>query len=579
MPAFHSRPAEELNRRERERSRVLIRILTAGAIVSGSMFLLVPLWQESPGKHLVGYGVTFFLHVAHLALVRSGRPLLAARSFIVFFFTLMTALVYSYGGIRGLGGFVYPLVVLAAGLTWSGAAAVGFAVLSSVAAALMAWMETRGFLTSVLPDVNAMASWAVITASVTMTAVMLFVALAVIRASQEEAVESERKRRELELELSRAKRMEALGQLAGGLAHDFNNMLTGIIGHAELVALKAAGNEELARHAQLILGTGERAAQLTRQLLTFSRKRERVVEPVSLHRLVENVVAILERTIDRRIALKLDLRASPDLVDGDPALLESALLNLGINARDAITGSGTIGFSTERADSGEGPTPSVRVRVSDSGIGISETDLDRIFEPYFTTKGVGKGTGLGLAAVYGTVRDHGGTVGVESTVGEGTTFAITLPASAAEQEGDVVAESEPCDGETRLVLAVDDEAAVLEALRGMLEGLGHTVLTACDGVEALEILDRHRGAIELVVLDLMMPRMSGRQVLERAGKTLRTIPVILTSGYSSDSLSEIAADGRVRLLAKPYRQSELAMAIADVSAPRAERKSTRPLLG
>jgi signal transduction histidine kinase/CheY-like chemotaxis protein len=560
--------AEESERRERERARVLTRILTAGAIVSGSMCLLVPLWQESPGRHIIGYGATFLIHVAHLALVRSGRPLAAARSFNVVLFAALTTLVYSYGGIRGLGGFVYPLVVLAAGLTWSGPAAIGFAVLSSGAAAVMAWMETQGILTSVLPNVDARASWAVITASVTMTSVMLFVALAAIRSSEEEAVESERRRRDLERELSRAKRMESLGQLAGGLAHDFNNMLTGIIGHAELVALKSAGNEEISRHAQLILGTGERAAQLTRQLLTFSRKRERVVEPVSVDRLVENVVAILEPTIDRRIQLVLALDAHPDLVDGDAALLESALLNLGINARDAITGSGVIRFSTVRIDAGDPPLPSIRIRVSDTGTGIPASDLDRIFEPYFTTKGVGKGTGLGLAAVYGTVRDHGGTVEVESTPGAGTGFTITLPASASSREGHHARAPESLGGATRCVLAVDDEPAVLESLRGMLESLGHTVLTARDGVEALELLQRHAGSIDLVVLDSMMPRMTGRQVLEKARETLRGIPVILTSGYSADSMHEVEIEGRVRLLTKPYRQSELAMAIADLSGSR-----------
>ncbi len=553
------------NRLERERSKLLTQILTAGAVVSGSMFLLVPLWREKPGIHMLGYGLTFLLHVFSLALVRFGRPLLAAKTFNCLFFALATVLVYTYGGVRSLGAFVYPLVVLSAGLMWSGLAAMGFAVASSFAAGLLAITELRGMLTTPLPAASPTASWAVVTASVAMTAVMLFVALQVIRSSQEEAVESERRRRELEVELARSQRMEALGKLAGGLAHDFNNMLTGIIGQAELVALKAANNEELARHAQLIVGTGERAAHLTRQLLTFGRQRERVVEPTGLHHLIQNVVAILERSINRRIEIVLALTADPDVIDGDAAQLESALLNLGINGRDAMPDGGVLSFSTERLVFGNPPMPWIRVRVSDTGTGIPRGDLDRIFDPYFTTKAMGKGTGLGLAAVYGTLRDHGGTVAVESKLGEGTTFTLSLPAST-EVRKHPANPPRPSPGAPRCVLAIDDESVVLESLRGMLERLGHSVLTANDGDEAIEIFTRKRKMIDIVVLDLVMPRMSGREVLERLRALDRNLPVILTSGYSEEPLEDVIAGGGARWMPKPFRQSDIAVAIEELSA-------------
>lgn len=285
VPRSHDGPPRD--RLERERSRILTTILSAGAIVSGGMFLLAPLWQENPLASQIGYGLTFALHVVHLALVRSGRPLFAARSFSLLFFALVTALIHAYGGVRGLGGFVYPLVVLFAGLTWSAAAALGVAAAAAITAILMALMESQGLLTPVDPSISAGAASAVIATAVTMTAVMLGVALRVIRASSEEALVNERKRRELEAGLSRTQRMEALGKLAGGLAHDFNNMLTGIIGHAELVALKAENDPALKRHAQLILGASERAAQLTQLLLAFSRKRERFFETVGLNQLGE----------------------------------------------------------------------------------------------------------------------------------------------------------------------------------------------------------------------------------------------------------------------------------------------------
>jgi signal transduction histidine kinase/ActR/RegA family two-component response regulator len=563
--AFLERSSSQ-SRLERERAKLLTQILTAGAVVSGAMFLFVPLWRDRPGIHLWGYGLTFLLHVLNLALVRNGRPLLAAKCFNVSFFSLVTVLIYVYGGIRGLGGFVYPLVVLSAGLMWSGLAALGFAVASSVAAGVLSGLEARGLLNTPLPAVSPTASWAVVTASVVMTAVMLFVALQVIRSSQEEAVESERRRRALELELARSQRMESLGKLAGGLAHDFNNMLTGIIGHAELVALKAADNEELSRHAQLIVGTGERAAQLTRQLLTFSRQRERVVEPTSVHRLVENVVAMLERSVDRRIQLKVDLAATPDVVDGDAAQLESALLNLGINGRDAMPEGGVLSFATERAALGEPPLPWIRIRVADTGSGIPEEHLDRIFDPYFTTKAAGKGTGLGLAAVYGTLRDHGGDIAVESRRGAGTTFTLSLPASGAER-GPAAKPRRLLVGLPRRVLAVDDEPAVLESLRGMLESLGHTVLTASDGAEAIEMFTRDPATIDIVVLDMVLPRMSGRQVLERLRERDRRVRFILTSGYSEEPLTELLAYGGARWMPKPFRQSELAVAIEELSTP------------
>ncbi len=234
----------------------------------------------------------------------------------------------------------------------------------------------------------------------------------------------------------RAQRMESLGKLAGGVAHDFNNLLTGIIGHAELLSLKAKNDTELANHSKIILDTGQRAARLTRQLLTFSRRGDQTLQLTSVNQSIENVVSILERSIDRRITVETHFTGDHDQVRADPALLESAFLNLAINARDALPEGGRIRFETDLVDpppvivslmDHQSTDPYVRVRVSDNGIGIPSTDLDRVFDPYFTTKERGKGTGLGLSAVYGTIRDYGGTVNVKSRVGTGTVFTH-LPA-------------------------------------------------------------------------------------------------------------------------------------------------------
>jgi signal transduction histidine kinase/CheY-like chemotaxis protein len=555
-----SSTAAPRDRLELERARILTTILSAGAIVSGTMALLVPLWRENATSSMIGYGLTFALHILHLALVGSGRPLLAARSFSVLFFVLVTALIYIHGGVRSLGGFVYPLVVLFAGLTWSGAAALGVAIASALTAIGMSLLESRGLLTPIEPVISSGAVSAVITASVAMTAVMLVVALRVIRASSEEALANERKLRELERDLACAHRMEALGKLAGGLAHDFNNMLTGIIGHAELVTLKAS-DSGVKRHAQLILGTSERAAELTRQLLAFSRKREPFVGTVGLNQLVRNVVAILEGSVDSRIQVQAELGAEPDWVEGDAASLESAILNLAVNGRDAMPEGGTLSIRTA-LENGR-----LRLDVSDTGTGIASGVIDKIFEPYFTTKAIGKGTGLGLAAVYGTTQEHGGTIEVESREGQGTTFILRLP-RAPSPPAPKSARSPTSDARTEAsppalrVLAVDDEPAVLESVSDMLAQMGHDVLPAASANEAFRILGSN-DTVDVVLLDLVMPGLPARAMMERIHELRPEIPILLTSGYSEELMNESPRiDARAGFLRKPYRRAELATALA-----------------
>ncbi len=554
-PEARSSSAPPRDRLEEERSRILTTILSAGAIVSGAMFFLVPLWREDAVGSMVGYGATCALHLAHIQIVRAGRPLLAARSFSVLFFVLVTAMIHTYGGVRGLGSFVYPLVVLFAGLTWSAFAAIGVAVASALSAIAMAFMESRGLLTPVEPEISAGSASAVITASVAMTAVMLVVAIRVIRTSSEEALANERRSRELETDLARAQRMESLGKLAGGLAHDFNNMLTGIIGHAELVALKATSDPALRRHAQLILGASERAAQLTQQLLVFSRKRERLVETLGLNQIVRNVLAILERSLDPRIRIEADLDAQPDWVEGDAASLESALLNLAVNGRDAMPDGGTL-FIRTRGDDGE-----LQLEVEDTGTGVPREILDKIFEPYFTTKPIGKGTGLGLAAVYGTAHEHGGSIEVSTGAGGGTTFTLKLPRASGPPFPGAEAPSSSTSPPLR-VLAVDDEPAVLESVTGMLAQLGHVAFAAASASEAFQLLGAE-GPIDVVILDLVMPDMSGRDMLERLREIRPEVPVLLTSGYSDEPSRDRPRPEAQAFLRKPYRQAQLGKALAE----------------
>lgn len=557
-------------RLETERAHILSTILTAGTVVSGTMLVLAPLWREEPLGSFIGYGLTFLLHISHLWLVRRGHARFAARSFSILFFVMVTIMVYSYGGIRGLGGFVYPLAALFTGLTWSAWAAVGVAMAASATALGMALAESGGLMTTVAPTPSAGGAWAVITASVAMTAVMLVVALRVIRTSTMEAVESERQRRLLETELARAKRMEALGQLAGGVAHDFNNMLTGIIGHAELIGRKTTPGSDVARHAGLILSSGEKAAQVTRQLLTFSRKQDRVIEDVHTHDIIRNVVAILEPSLNRTIQIRTELDADPDVIHGDPAQLEMALLNLAVNARDALSSGGSLVFRTSRQPARDEDAPSfwLRIDVSDTGSGMTEEVREHIFEPYYTTKPSSRGTGLGLAAVYGTVQNHHGRISVESEVNQGTRFTIHLPAATGQLAPVEPRTTIPHPSRTRSVLAIDDDDVVLELLRGLLEDLGHTLKTATSGDEGLAIYTADPGMFDLVIVDLVMPQLSGREVLRALNRHSEgRQPIIITSGAIDEVLEAPELGANVKFLAKPYRRAELIHLIGELTGP------------
>lgn len=560
-------------RLDSERAQILSTILTAGAVVSGTMFLLAPLWSNDLERSFLAYGSTFLLHVVHLWLVHRGFARTAAKSYSVLFFILTSILIFIFGGIRGFGGFIYPLVALFAGLTWSAWAAVGIAVAASLTALVMALVETQGLMSIVAPVPSAGAAWAVITASVAMTAVMLFVALRTIRASTLEAVESERQRRILETELAQAKRMEALGHLAGGVAHDFNNMLTGIIGHAELIGLRSPRGSDTARRAELILSSGEKAAQITRELLTFSRKKEHVVEDVHIHEIIGDVVAILERSIDRAIAVQTNLEARPDIVHGDSAQLEMALLNLAVNARDALARGGELVFRTRVVADDDDGTSWIRIDVSDTGTGMSGEVRDRIFEPYFTTKTVGRGTGLGLSAVYGTVQNHQGRIDVDTEEDRGTTFSIYLPLATGS-----IPQAEPVrrDGtlaRPRSVLAIDDDDTVLELLEGFLGDMGHSLSSAKSGEEGLALYDADPGAFDLVILDIVMPGMPGREVLKELRRRDAHLPVIVTSGAVDESLETPELGDNVRFLAKPYRRAGLESAIAELATGSVEEQA------
>lgn len=376
--------------------------------------------------------------------------------------------------------------------------------------------------------------------------------------------------RELEDKLRQSQKMEAIGQLAGGIAHDFNNLLCGIMGYSELLE-EEQDSDLRATYVKEILATCERAAQLISRLLAFSRRGRKETKPVDMHDTIQHVIGLVNRTIDRRIVIEKALDAESAVVLGDISQLESAILNLSLNSRDAMPKGGTLRFETrtiwldEESSLEQGieltPGPYLEVVVLDTGSGIQEVHLDRIFDPFFTTKPTGHGTGLGLAAVYGTLRSHQGRIRVFSTLGSGTRFHLYLP--LASQSASSEPTQEPPEGAcgNGHILVVDDESVVRDATARMLERLGYEVSAVESGKAALQVLASDPEGFDLVLLDFVMPEMHGSDVLPLIKKIRSTLPVLLTSGYSFQEDETVAKVGGEGFLNKPFSSKALAKAV------------------
>lgn len=376
-------------------------------------------------------------------------------------------------------------------------------------------------------------------------------------------------RRVLEEQLRRAQSLEALGRLAGGVAHDFNNLLAGILGNAELLGLRLADQPVLRQRVDTIITAGSRAAALTRQLLDSSRRSAMQRGRVDLHQLVQESVGLLRRSIDRRIEITTTLAAPVPWVDGDAALLQGALVNLAINARDAMPDGGRLDIATVAAAAPADASGSwLALRVTDNGSGMAPEVLPRIFDAFFTTKAVGKGSGLGLAAVQGTVLRHGGRITVDSAPGRGTTFTILLPQCAA-PAGVAVHPPErsgPAATQVRLLL-VEDEEVVRNIAVDVLSDLGYQVTTAVDGVDGVERLAAAPEAFDIAILDLVMPRMGGVEALVALRAISPRLPVLLWSGYSAGhDIDALLGDGRTAFIAKPAAHAALGRALAGLLA-------------
>ncbi|HEX7518608.1 MAG TPA: ATP-binding protein [Chthoniobacterales bacterium] len=379
-----------------------------------------------------------------------------------------------------------------------------------------------------------------------------------------------------EEELRHSQKMEAVGRLAGGVAHDFNNLLTAIIGYAELISTRVTSNTLAKQNADLIGKAGQQAAALTRQLLAFSRKQILQPKVIDLNALVMEMEKLLRRVIGERF----DLQSYPDAevgrVKADPSQIEQVVLNLGVNARDAMPTGGKLIIRTEnvRLDKTTAPQISaslvagnyVMLSVTDNGAGMDEETKSHIFEPFFTTKGPGKGTGLGLATVYGIVRQTGGGISVETEPGKGSTFRIYLPLVTAPLDftKTITAPVEKSDN-FETVLVVEDEEIVRELVCDVLTEEGYNVICAADGLEALKVAGNFDGTIHLLVTDVIMPHMNGHELVGKLSSVRPEMKVLYVSGYSDNDIGDHGVlDPRFELLQKPFTPQTLARKIRDV---------------
>ena len=382
--------------------------------------------------------------------------------------------------------------------------------------------------------------------------------------------------RKSEEELRHSQKMEAVGRLAGGIAHDFNNLLTAIIGYADLINARQSNDEVVRQHADLIHKAGEQAAGLTRQLLAFSRKQLLQPKVIDLNQQVVEMEKLLRRVIGERYQLRTLPEAEIGTVMADPSQIEQVILNLGVNARDAMPTGGTLTIRTANSYLDQQTAPQisaslaagdyVELSVTDTGAGMDEATKSRIFEPFFTTKGPGKGTGLGLATVYGIVRQTGGGISVESEPGRGSNFRIYLPLErAAADYPPAVAQTLEKVQSFETVLVVEDESIVRELVCDVLIEQGYNVLCAADGLEALRISKKFDGHIHLLITDVIMPFMNGPELAEQLSALRPETKILFVTGYSDNDIGDHGVlDPSIELLQKPFTPLALSRKIREV---------------
>ena len=381
-------------------------------------------------------------------------------------------------------------------------------------------------------------------------------------------------RRQLQEQLLQAQKMEAVGQLAGGVAHDFNNLLQAILGYTDLALYRLSSDDPHRHELEQVRLAADRASTLTRQLLAFSRRQVIQPVPLDLNDVIAGLMKMLRRLIGEHIQLEILPCHALNTVSADQGQIEQVLMNLCVNARDAMPQGGTLRIETHNVAASEAPVRShpwakgrayVLVSVTDNGCGMEPQTVEHIFEPFYTTKGAGEGTGLGLSMVYGIVQQHNGLVQVASQAGAGTTFRIYLPASDATPRADEEPATPVLPGGSERILIVEDDQAILDLAATILREAGYEILTASDGVEALRIVDSLVDKIDLLLLDVVMPRMGGYEVRKRVRQLIPNMRFLFASGYNAEAIrANFIENEGTQLLQKPYSRQALLLKIREV---------------
>jgi len=368
--------------------------------------------------------------------------------------------------------------------------------------------------------------------------------------------------------LRQVEKMEAIGQLAGGIAHDFNNQLTIVLGYCELLISQLIDQPKLLEYLQQIHSSGRRASDLTRQLLAFARKGVYKQQVVNMHNIIMEVITLLSRSINKNISIKHDFQSKKPFVWGGPTQLQNAILNLSLNSRDAMEDGGHLSFETHDIevddkfckDSGLNLTngPYVSISVKDTGCGMDSEVQKHLFEPFFTTKEEGKGTGMGLAAVYGIINSHKGGITVQSSPGNGSTFTLLIPQTGKTELPKTRSIKTIKDYHGRHILIIDDEQAVAKTIRDMICGYGFTVTICYSGRDALEIYRTGWDKIDIVIIDMVMPEMDGRETYFKLKEINQNVFTIISSGFALTKEIELTLKaGANAFLQKPYNQQDL----------------------
>jgi len=391
---------------------------------------------------------------------------------------------------------------------------------------------------------------------------------------------AEAEREKLRNQLVQSQKMDAIGQLAGGIAHDFNNMLCGILGNAEILQSEITDKRHLSLVNEIIT-LGKRSADLIAQLLAFSRKGQNQVVLIDLHQIISDVISILKHTINPKIKITTSLQTTPCITEGDPAQIQSALLNLAVNARDAMPEGGTLSISTRIVDLDKNcsqqytcePSPGtyIEVAMADTGIGMDSNTLEHMYEPFYTTKKLGEGTGMGLSAVYGTMKSHGGGIKVTSKPLEGTTFRLYFPykelnnQSSPKEPDNFKVKIRRSNAASNHILIIDDENSVATITSEHLRKAGYKVTVFNDSVAALSFFKEHHAAISLVILDMMMPQLDGSAVFYSLNSIKPGIRVIIVSGYSiNGAVRALLNNGAQMFIQKPFYKGKLLEAVSKV---------------